>query len=78
MATVRIEISEQLAEQARKAGLLAPEKLEEMLRAQLRREAGERLTAAMDRMHSVDEPPLTAEELRAELEAVRAETKRRR
>ncbi len=45
MVTVQIDLSDQLAQQARSAGLFSPQKMETILRAQLRREAVEALRA---------------------------------
>jgi hypothetical protein len=59
--------------------LLAPERLESLLREALRKQASDRLFAAMDRMAAVDEPPpMTADEIQAEIEAARRERRAKR
>ena len=78
MTAIQIDLPDQIAEQARKAGLLAPEKLEQMIREELRRQAGDRLLEMMDRLHAVPGEPMTEDELRVELEAARAELKQQR
>lgn len=74
MTRVEIMLPDQLAEEAQRAGLLSPERLEEWLREQLRaRRAGE-LFAAMDRMAAVAEPAaMSPEEVAEEIRAMRAE-----
>jgi tellurite resistance protein len=74
MATVLIELPDQLVQQAERAGLLTPVKMEAILREQLRERAAEQLFSAMDRMASVDEPPyMSAEEIAKEIKTMRAE-----
>jgi hypothetical protein len=46
MTIVQIDLPDTLAQQARQAGLFAAPKMESILRAQLRREAVQRLRAA--------------------------------
>jgi hypothetical protein len=71
---IQLEVPDSLARKARQAGLLSPERLESLLREALRKQASERLFAAMDRMAAADEPaPMTAEEIQAEIEAARRE-----
>lgn len=76
---IRLELPDTLAQEARQAGLLAPEKLESLLREALRKQACDRLFAAMDRMAAVEEPPpMTAAEVQAEIEAARRERRAER
>ncbi len=61
-----------LAREAEAAGLLTPEAIEALLRAEMRRRQVDGLFEAADRLASLDQP-LTAAELDAEIEAVRAQ-----
>ena len=77
MTTVEITLPDQLAREARNAGLLSPEAMEKLLREQLRTRRVDELFAAMDRMASVDEPAvMSPEEVAEELAAMRAERSR--
>jgi hypothetical protein len=74
MTTVQITLPDQLAEDARRAGLLSPPVIERLLREQLKTQQGEELLAAMDRMVAVAEPvAMSAEEVADEIRAMRAE-----
>ena len=74
MATVEITLPDQLAQEARRAGLLSSERLEQWVREQLRAQRVEELFSAMDRMAAVDEPAfMSQEEVAQEIAAVRAE-----
>jgi hypothetical protein len=74
MTTVEIKLPEQLAEEAREAGLLAPELIEKWLRDRLREQDLDWLFTAMDRMAAVDDPAfMSPEEVAAEIAAIRAE-----
>ena len=72
MTTLELSLPDTLAREAREAGLLAPPRLEKLLRDALRQRAADRLFAAMDRMAALNDPaPLTSEEIQAEIAAVR-------
>ena len=77
MTTVQITLPDALAQEAAKAGLLAPEKIADILREQLRAERIERLDAARDKLASNPLPPITTEEIQAEIDAYRLEQRRR-
>jgi hypothetical protein len=47
--------------------------LEQLIRAEVGRREHQRLRAMMDDLASLDEPPLTNDELNAEIQAARAE-----
>lgn len=72
MTTVRITLSDELAREAERAGLLTPGEVERMLRERLKARQVDELFDAMDRMAAVDEPPMTPEEVQAEIKAARA------
>jgi hypothetical protein len=77
MTTVQIDLPDQLAQQARSAGLLAPQKMEAILRAQLRREAVEALRA-MHALRPADElTPEIEQEIVETVREVRAERRQR-
>lgn len=74
MTTVQITLPDQLAQEAQRAGLLSPAKLERWLRDQLEAQRVDELFAAMDRMAAVDEPAvMSPEEVAQEIAAMRAE-----
>jgi hypothetical protein len=74
MATVRIDLPDQLAQEAERAGLLSPAALEQLLRQQLQARAAEQLTEAMRRMDEADDTPyMSPEEVAKEIAIMRAE-----
>ena len=74
MTTVQITLPDQLAQDAQRAGLLSPARLEQWLRDQLEGQHVDELFAAMDRMASVDEPaPMSHEDMAQEIATMRAE-----
>jgi hypothetical protein len=76
MTTVKITLPDALAQEAGKAGLLAPERIADILREQLRAEHIGRLNAARETLASNPLPPMTAEEIQAEIDAYRLEQRR--
>ena len=77
MTTVQIELPDQLAQQARSAGLFSPQKMEAILRAQLRREAFEGLRASHDRLPAEELTPEIEQEIVDTVREVRAERRQR-
>ena len=74
MTTVQITLPDQLAQDAQRAGLLAPARLEQWLREQLKTQQVDALFTAMARMAAVDEPTvMSPEEVADELAAMRAD-----
>jgi uncharacterized protein YnzC (UPF0291/DUF896 family) len=73
MTTLEINLPDNLAKEAKAAGLLAPEAIEQMVREAIRRRALEELKQAMDRMAAVDGPVMTPQEIQEEIRAARAE-----
>lgn len=68
MAKVEISLPDQLAEEARRAGLLSSPRLEEWLREQIRTQRVDELFTAMDRMAAVSDPaPMSPEEVTREI-----------
>ena len=73
MTTVQITLPDQLAQDAQRAGLLSPARLEKWLRDQLEGQRVDELFAAMDRMAGVDEPvAMSAEDMAQEIATMRA------
>ncbi|HEX9200814.1 MAG TPA: hypothetical protein VF865_14720 [Acidobacteriaceae bacterium] len=74
MAIVRIDLPDQLAQEAERAGLLSPASLEQILRQQLHTQAAERLQVAIKRMDDADDTPyMSPEEVAKEIAIMRAE-----
>ena len=76
MTTVEITLPDRLAEEAERQGLLAPERIEHMLRAELRTERVARLRHIRSSLSADPRPPMTAEEIQAEIDAYRADFRR--
>lgn len=72
MTTVTLNLPDTLAAEANAAGLLSPEAIEQMLRENLRNKAIDGLFIAADKLAGADFPPMTLEEIQAEVNAVRA------
>lgn len=53
MTTVQVTLPDELAEQAEKAGLLASDAIEQMLRKRLKAQAASELLAVLDRLDAV-------------------------
>jgi len=68
---LKLTLPERLAKQAKAAGLLKSEAIASMLREQLRRQAGEELRVMMDKLAAANIPPMTMDEIQAEVNAVR-------
>lgn len=77
MTTVTLNLPDTLAAEANAAGLLAPEAIEQLLREGLRRKAIDGLFAAADKLAAADFPPMTMDEIQAEVNAVRKARKQR-
>ena len=73
MTTIQIEMPEATAEAARDAGLLTPQALERLLNDALRRNAVGELFQKMDELADANFPPMTMDEIQAEVDAVRAQ-----
>lgn len=76
MTTVQITLPDALAQEATKAGLLTPAKIESLLRQRLRAERIERLQAVRAKLAAEPLDPMTPEEIQAEIDAYRAEQRR--
>ena len=73
-----LNLPDELASKAQAAGLLNSEAVEKLLREQLRRQAGQELRAMLDKAGASSTPPMTEDEIQAEIEAYRAERRAKR
>ena len=73
-----LNLPDELANQAQAAGLLNSEAIENLLREQLRKRAGEELRAMLNRVSASSEPPMSEDEIQAEINAYRAERRAQR
>ena len=73
-----LNLPDELASKAQAAGLLNAEAVERLLREQLRRQAGQQLRAMLDKADTSGTPPMTEDEVQAEIDAYRAERRARR
>jgi hypothetical protein len=71
MTTVQITLPDMLAQEAAQAGLLAPDKIESLLRQQLRAERIARGQAAREQLAADPLPQMTPEEIQTEIQAYR-------
>ena len=72
MTTIRITLPDKLAKTAKAEGLLSPQALEAMLRDALRRKAAPTLLEVAGRVADAKIPPMTMNEIQAEVDIVRA------
>jgi hypothetical protein len=77
MTTLTIDLPDNIAKQAKDAGLLTPETLAQLLKEAVRRQAGRRLLDAAKRIQAAGIPPMSDEEIIAEVKVVRAERRAR-
>ena len=73
---VTLELPDSLAKEAQQAGLLAPEELERLVREALRAKRVERLSMVREKLAAEPLPPMTPEEIQAEIEVYRAQVRR--
>jgi hypothetical protein len=73
---VKLDLPESLAKEAQQAGLLAPDELERLVREALRARRVERLSKAREKLATEPLPPMTPEEIQAEIDAYRAAVRR--
>jgi hypothetical protein len=77
MTTIQIELPEATARAAQAAGLLTPQALERLLNEAIKRQhAVDSLLAIAERVEAAGIPPMSMEEVNAEVKAARAERKR--
>jgi hypothetical protein len=73
MTTLEINLPESLAKEAKEAGLLTAEAIEKLIAEALRRRDFDELLSVADRVEAAGVPPMSMEEINAEIEAYRAE-----
>jgi len=72
MTELTVTLPDELARKARDAGLLNAQGIERALRDALKREAGRKLVEISRSMLETGLPPMSEEEIRAEIDAARA------
>jgi hypothetical protein len=80
MTTLELTLTlpDELARKAQAAGLLNSEAIEKLLREQLRKQAGQELRAMLDKVRTADLPPMSEDEVQAEIDAYHAERRAQR
>ena len=77
MTELTVTLPDRLARDARKEGLLTPKAIKRLLReAMRRRAAGREFLAIADRVAAAGVPPMSEEEIQAEVDAVRKARRR--
>lgn len=77
MTHLTVNLPDELAQRARQAGLLSDQAIQRLLEDAMRREAGRKLLDIAKRVHAAGIPPMSDEEIVAEVKAVRAERRAR-
>ena len=72
MTLFKLTLPDKLAREAQAAGLLQPQAIERLLRAEIRRRRIDKLFDAADRLAALDVPPMTPDEIETEIKTVRA------
>ena len=70
---LKLNLPDQLARDAKAAGLLTEQELERLVREELRARSLERLDAAMAKVAADPLPPMSESEIQADIQAYRAE-----
>lgn len=68
---LKLDLPENVFKEAKEAGLLQPAEIERLLREELRRRRVDELFVTADKLAGLELPPLTEEELEAEIAAAR-------
>ena len=76
MTTVQFTIPDALAKEAAAEGLLEPGSIEAILRERLAAARVAKMQATQQKLSATATPPMTAEEIEAEIQACRAEQRR--
>src|ERR1035437_8385875 len=77
--TIELDLPDKTAQKARKAGLLESTRVAELIERELDAEASRRdLFETLEKIRALPGEPMSAEEIQAEIDAVRAERKARR
>jgi post-segregation antitoxin (ccd killing protein) len=78
MTELTVTLPDELARKAKEAGILNAEGIERALRDALKREAGRKLLEIGKSMREANLPPMSEEEVQAEIDAVRAARRAKR
>ena len=73
MTELVVKLPDELAQRAKNAGLLSDSAIQRLLEEAMRREAGRQLLEMARHVQETGIPPMTMDEIQAEVEAVRAE-----
>ena len=73
MTTLEINLPDSLAAEAKAAGLLTPEAISLLIAQALRRKSFDTLLSVAERVEAAAVPPMTPEEINAEIKAYRIE-----
>ncbi len=71
MATLEIKLSERLARDARKAGLLSARAIQALLREAIRKRAAQAFLTVAERVEAAGIAPMSEQEIQREVNAVR-------
>ena len=74
---IKLDLPDNLAKQAKEAGLLEPKALQSMLREAVRNRRISRLAEARNKVAAAGIAPISMEDIQAEIEADRAERRNR-
>lgn len=77
MTELTVKLPDELARKVRAAGLLDEAALEKVFREALRKQAVGELLGALDEIAAMKLPPMSEEEIQAEIDAARAERRAR-
>ena len=77
MTQLTVTLPDELARRADAAGLLSDDAIRQLLEDAMRRQAGERLLDVAARLRAAGAPPMSDDEILAEVAAVRAERRAR-
>lgn len=77
MTELTVKLPDELASEIKAAGLLDTPALEKVFREALRKKAAGELFRALDEIEAAKLPPMTEEEIQAEIDAARAERRAR-
>ncbi len=75
---VTVRLPDEVAQRARQAGLLSDGAIQALLEDALRRTAGRELLASAQAIQAAGIPPMSMDEITAEVKAVRAERRAKR
>ena len=78
MLELTLNLPDELASKAQAAGLLNSEAMGKLLPAQLRKQAGEELRVMLNKVDASGIPPMSEDEIQAEIDAYRVERRAQR